>query len=47
MHTDNEPPMKNLAGNEAMLFLFRFECRESGISFVLNGVPRRNRRNFR
>ncbi|MGI9920459.1 hypothetical protein [Vibrio owensii] len=36
MHTDNEPPMKNLAGNEAMLFLFRFECRESGISFVLN-----------
>ena len=36
MHSDNEPPMKNLAGNEAMLFLFRFECRESGISFVLN-----------
>ena len=36
MHSDNEPPMKNLAGNESMLFLFRFECRESGFSFVLN-----------
>lgn len=28
--------MKNLAGNDVSIFLFRFELRKSGISFVLN-----------
>jgi hypothetical protein len=30
------PPLKNLAGHDASIFLFRFDITESGISFVLN-----------
>jgi hypothetical protein len=32
----NEVNLKNIAGNEASIFLFRFELRGRGIDFVLN-----------
>lgn len=32
----NEGNLKNIAGNDASIFLFRFELRGSGIDFVLN-----------
>lgn len=34
--TRNEVHLKNIAGNEVSIFLFRFELRGSGIDFVLN-----------
>ena len=30
--------VKNLAGNDVSIFLFRFELRSNGIDFVLKGI---------